>query len=436
MTRGKYMTSDSQKTYFAKGYINGRDQLIGINSKDRRHHFYLIGKTGTGKTTMLENMLIADINAGRGIGLIDPHGDLAGRLLSFVPSRRINHVVYFNPGDIGWPIAFNILDNHNKDQSHLVASFLVSVFKKIWLDSWGPRLEHILRNTILALLECSQSTLLGALKLLVDERYRKRVIHKIKDPVVKSFWNDEFENYPERFLREAISPLQNKLGALLANRIIRNIIGQPRTLLNIEHIMNSEKILIVNLSKGLIGDDASRLLGSMIVTAVQLAAMARAKMPETERKDFYLYIDEFHNFSTTSFIDILSEARKYRLNLTLAHQYLDQLEPEIKSAVLGNAGSIVAFRLGADDAKSLENEFQPEYGWLDLVNLYPHEIYYKLMLNGKVLRPYPAECLPPVSDSLKTNLREKIIESSRRRYCRKKEIVEKQIETWMQAPHI
>lgn len=422
----------SDINYFAQK----QKTLVGINQKDRRHHFYCIGKTGMGKSTLLENMLYSDIINGHGVGLIDPHGDLSQKILSFIPSNRINQVVYFNPADMDWPIAFNIMENANKEWDHLVASSLIAVFKKTWLDSWGPRLEHLLRNTILALLSCPNSTLLGADKILVDSRYRKKVFEKIKDPMVKSFWVEEFDKYPDRFLREVISPLQNKLGALLSNRAIRNMLGQVKSTINIEHIIDSKKIFIVNLSKGLVGEDASRLLGTVLVTKIQLAAMARAKNEEKDRSDFYLYIDEFHNFATPTFVDILSEARKYHLNLFLTHQYLKQLDPDIKNAVLGNVGTIVTFRIGAEDAYELEKEFLPHYGWLDLVNLFPYEIYFKLMCNGQVLRPYNAESLPPLPDHLKTGNEGKIIEYSRLRYSRSRENVEKQIMAWIENPHI
>ena len=431
------MAYDPNKTcFFAKSSYGGHEQLVGIDAKDRRNHFYIIGKTGTGKTTLLENMLLADIRNGAGAGLVDPHGDLSQKLLSFIPSERINQVVYINPADEEWPLAFNPLAHATAESVHLLASTLVSVFKKTWADSWGPRLEYILRNVILTLLECPHSTLLWANRLLVEDHFRKKVVSKIEDPLVKSFWFDEYNKYPERLLREVISPLQNKLGALLSSRPIRNIIGQEKSLLAIDHLMDSGKILIINLSKGLIGEDASRLLGTLLVTEIQLAAMARAKMPEDKRRDFYFYIDEFQNFSTQSFADILAEARKYRLNLILAHQYMDQLEPEIKSAVLGNVGTMVVFRVGADDAHDLENEFLPEFGWLDLVNLFPYEIYYKLMRNGKVLRPHPGESLPPAQSDLANEQKDKIINYTRTRYCRPRAAVERKIEDWLRSPHL
>lgn len=426
-------------TYFARGRFGThafKETIVGIKKRDRRHHFYIIGKTGSGKSTMMENMIVSDIISGCGVGLIDPHGDLSQRILSFIPSYRVNNTIYLNPSDIEWPISVNILEKVNESEKHIVASSIVSIFKKTWSESWGPRLEHVLRNTILALLVCPSSTILGANKILVDEKYRNRVIKGIKDPIVKSFWVDEFNKYPERFLREVISPMQNKLGALLSNTPIRNIIGQRRSSINLEHAIRTQKILIINLSKGLLGEDASRLMGTVLVTKLQLAAMAQAKIEEEKRKDFYLYIDEFQNFSTKSFIDILSEARKYRLNLILAHQYLEQLDEGIKEAVLGNVGTIVCFRIGASDVKKIDNEFLPEYSWQKLANLNPYEVCVKLMLDGKVLRPYVLKSLPPVSEKMKSNLQDKIIEYTRKRYCKPRKIVEKKIENWMKNPTV
>jgi hypothetical protein len=406
---------------------------VGISQKDRRHHFYAIGKTGMGKSTMLENMIVGDILAGNGVGVIDPHGDLAEKILEFIPKHRVKDVIYFNPADEEWPFGYNLLENKNSSR-HYLASAIVSVFYKTWADSWGLRLEHLLRNTILALLECDNSTLLGAHLLLVNRSYREKVINKISDPIVKSYWQDEFEKYPERFLREVISPLQNKLGALLSNAMLRNIIGQKRSALDLEMVLQNKQIFIANLSKGTLGEDASHILGAMLVTQLQLAAMSQAKIEESKRQDFYLYIDEFQNFATTSFADILSEARKYRLNLIIAHQYLEQLEKDIKNAVIGNVGTIVTFRVGAEDAQFLENEFQPHYSWLDIVNLYPYEVYYKLMKEGKIERPYPAMSLPPVPDSYKTEYKEKTIKRCRQVYCKPKDTVERKIKNWLLNP--
>jgi type IV secretory pathway TraG/TraD family ATPase VirD4 len=428
------MNTHEKTCWFAQRIGTRGKQQVGISTKDRRYHFYAVGKTGMGKSTMLENMIISDILNGRGVGLIDPHGDLAQKVLAYIPSHRINQVIYFNPADTDYPIAFNLLEKSKNQTNDLLTSSLISVFKKTWIDSWGPRLEHLLRNTILALLTWPSSTLIDASRILTNERYRSRVIKKIQDPIVKSFWVDEFSQYPDRFLREVISPLQNKLGALLSNQNIRNIVGQAKSSFSLEHVITSQKIFIANLSKGLIGEDVSKLLGTVLVTRLQLAAMKQAEIPEDKRKDFYLYIDEFHNFSTPSFIDILSEARKYRLNLILAHQYLKQLDSGIKEAVLGNAGTVVAFRLGADDARELEYEFQPNYGWLDLVNLFPYEIYAKLMIDGNVTRPYYLETIPPFPEGYKKSFQEKIINYSRSRYCKPKQSVEKNIHSCLNTP--
>jgi hypothetical protein len=427
------MPDQNEVNCFARSQVDN-NQLIGLFPKDRRYHFYIIGKTGMGKSTLLERMIVSDITAGRGVGLIDPHGDLSAGVLSHIPKHRIKHTIYFNPADSAWPLGFNILHG-NIDQRHLLASQVVSIFYKLWQDSWGPRLEHLLRNTLLALLETQSPTLLGAQKILVDERYRKAVIKTIQDPMVKSYWIDEFEKYPDRFQREVISPLQNKLGAILTNEHLRNIVGQKKSSFDIKEVINSENILIANLSKGIIGEDSSRLLGAMLVTQIQLASMAQAKKSEHERKDFYLYVDEFQNYATSSFIDILSEARKYKLNLTLAHQYLDQLDQSLKSAVLGNVGTIAVFRIGADDAMTFENEFAPQCNWQTLSNLFPYEMYVKLMINGIICPPLPAESLPPIGSG--NPLREKkIIEYMRRRYGHPKEKIEQIISRWLANPTI
>lgn len=429
--------SNEDITYFAKGYFGThafKESIVGIKKKDRRRHFYIIGKTGTGKSTLLENMIVSDILNYNGIAVIDPHGDLSQRILDVIPSHRINSTIYVNPSDINWPMSINIFEKVNESERHLVAGSIVAIFKKTWSDSWGPRLEHILRNVILALLECPSSTILGASKILVDGKYRNRVIKRITDPIVKDFWLNEYNKYPDRFLREAISPLQNKLGALLSNRPIRNIIGQSRSSIDFEQIIRNKKILIMNLSKGLLGEDASRLLGTIMVTKLQLAAIRQAKIKEEKRQDLYLYIDEFQNYSTGSIIDILSEARKYKLNLILAHQYLDQLDPGIREAVIGNVGTIVCFRIGASDISKVENEFLPEFPGKTLANLNPFEVCVKLMLDGKVRRPYLLNSLPPISEKLRKNLKEKIIKYTRERYCQPRNIVEKKIDNWMRNP--
>ena len=413
---------------FAETNFRGERKRFGIKTDDRRRHVYIIGKTGMGKSTMLENFIISDIRAGHGVGVVDPHGDLAEKILDFIPPNRVNDVVYFNPADLDWPIAFNILESIDPRYKHLVASGMMGVFKKIWPDVWSARMEYILNNTILALLDCPGSTMLGINRMLADRDYRKKVILKLKDPVVKAFWVDEFAKYNERFATEAIAPIQNKVGQFLSASIVRNIVGQVKSTIDMREIMDNQKIFIMNLAKGRIGEDASSLLGNMLVTRLQLAAMARVDVPEPKRKDFYLYVDEFQNFATISFANILSEARKYRLNLILAHQYIEQLAEEVAAAVFGNVGTIASFRVGATDAEVLEKEFAPTFTAEDLVNLTKYDMYLKLMIDGVSSSPFSAIGLPPVAGS--TGNREKVIRVSRERYAKPKEIVEEKIIRW------
>ncbi|MBU2229019.1 type IV secretion system DNA-binding domain-containing protein, partial [Patescibacteria group bacterium] len=342
------MVNSNEITVFAETNFRNKKVRFGIKEDDRRRHIYLIGKTGVGKSNCIENMVISDIQRGRGVALVDPHGESVEKVVKYIPSNRVNDVVYFNPSDTEHPIAFNILEEVNPQYKNLIASGLVGVFKKIWADSWGPRLEYILMNTILALLENPGSTLLGITRLLVDKTYRKKIVSNLTDPIVKAFWIDEYANYNERFRTEAISPIQNKVGQFLSSAIIRNIVGQPKSTIDMRNIMDKKKILLMNLAKGRIGEENSALLGAMMITKLQLAAMSRVDIAEEDREDFYLYVDEFQNFSTESFANILSEARKYRLNLTIAHQYIEQLGDVVKAAVFGNVGTIVCFRVGAE----------------------------------------------------------------------------------------
>lgn len=354
---------ENEINFFGQTNYRHEQRKFGIKTDDRRRHMYIIGKTGMGKTTMLENMIIQDINNGHGVAYIDPHGDTAERLLEHIPPQRINDVVYFNPSDLRYPISFNVLESVDYDQKHLVASGLMAVFTKIWANLWSARMEYILNNTILALLEVPGNSLLGIMRMLVDKTFRKRIVSRVKDPMIKSFWTEEFANYNDRFRQEAIAPIQNKVGQFLSSSIIRNIVGQTKSSIDLRDVMDSGKILIMNLSKGRIGEDASALLGAMMITKLQLAAMSRVDIPEGQRRDFYLYVDEFQNFSTESFASILSEARKYRLNITLAHQYVAQLSDEVRAAVFGNVGTLVSFRIGAEDADELEKEFTLSF-WL------------------------------------------------------------------------
>lgn len=417
-------------TFFAETTFRNNCRKFGIKKDDRRRHMYLIGKTGMGKSTMLENMIIEDIEAGKGVALVDPHGDLAEKIIQYIPSSRVNDVIYFNPADIEYPIAFNVVEQVEPHLRHLVASGLIGVFQKLWADSWGPRLEYILRNTILAVLDYPDSTLLAVTRMLSDKAFRKKVIEKIQDPVVKAFWVNEFAGYADKFASEAVSPIQNKVGQFLSTSLIRNIVGQVKSSVDMLEIMDQGKILIMNLSKGRIGEDSSALLGAMMITKIQLAAMSRVNVPEESRKDFYLYIDEFQNFTTESFANILSEARKYRLNLIMAHQYIEQLGDTVKAAVFGNIGTLIVFRVGAADAEELVKEFTPTFIEEDLVNLPKYETYLKLMIDGVTSNPFSARGLPPLSVEEETDNIDKVIKVSRERYARKREIVEDKIKRW------
>lgn len=422
----------SDVVLFAETNFRNVRKKFGIRTDDRRRHIYLVGKTGVGKSTVLENMIYQDIHANRGVAIVDPHGDLADKALDFIPSHRINDVVYFNPADADHPIAFNVLEKVDSSQRHLVASGLIGVFKKIWADSWGPRLEYVLRNCVLALLEYPGSTLLGIMRMLVDKEFRKKVVERITDPVVKSFWIEEYAKYPERLRTEAISPIQNKVGQFLSTSLIRNIVGQVKSKINLREIMDEGKILVMDLSKGRIGEDASALLGAMMITKIQMAAMSRISIPEEKRKDFYLYVDEFQNFATDSFANILSEARKYHLNLIIAHQYIGQLMTDqtnkVKNAVFGNVGTMIVFRVGADDAAFLAKEFVPQFEENDLVDLDKYSIYVKLMIDGITSEPFSATTLAPIFH-LEDN-REKIIRASQERYAESRQEVEEKIAHW------
>ncbi len=414
--------------YFGMTNFRNKNAKFGIKLDDRRRHMYVVGKTGMGKTTLLENMVLNDIYAGHGVGVVDPHGDFAEKIIDYIPAHRINDVVYFNPSDIDFPIGFNILESIDPRYRHLVASGLMGVFKKIWPDVWSARMEYILNNTLLALLEFPNTTLLGINRLLADNAYRKRVIQNLKDPVIKSFWETEFAGYNDRYKQEAVAPVQNKIGQFLSASVIRNIVAQVKSRINIREIMDTKKIFIMNLSKGRIGEDNSRLLGGMLITKIQLAAMERVDTPERDRKDFFLYVDEFQNFATESFSNILSEARKYRLDLTMAHQYMEQLDETVLAAVIGNVGTLVTFRVGSTDAEILAKEFAPTFIETDLVNLTKFQIYLKLMIDGVASQPFSANTLSPINIS--TQSTEKVIKVSRERYATSRENIEDKIMRW------
>src|SRR5262245_50533414 len=363
---------------------NYRDirQQFGIRQKNRRGHMLILGKTGTGKSTLIKNMASHDIEAGYGLVLIDPHGDLAEAILDAVPSSRVNDVIYLNPADLEYPLAFNPLEHVERDQRDLVASGIISTLKKIWSENWGPRLEHILRHALLTLLENPGSTLLDVPRLLTDEQFRERAMRQVTHPQVRAFWYSEFARYSAWMRSEAVAPILNKVGQFLTSTPLRNIVGQPKSAFHFRAIMDSGQVFVANLAKGRIGEDNCRLLGAMLVTQIQLAAQSRAELPETHRRPFYAYLDEAPDYATLSFADILSASRKYGLNLVLAHQHFGQLDEKLRAAILGNAGTIISFRVGLEDAELLAKEFYPVFGASDLVGLPNHHIYLKLVMIG------------------------------------------------------
>jgi len=424
---------DKEKiTYFAETDARGKKNQFGIKAKDRTRHVYIIGKTGMGKSVLLENMAVQDIQNGEGMAFVDPHGKTADLLLDYIPEDRIKDVVYFAPFDVDNPIAFNIMEDVGYEKRHLVAAGLMSAFKKIWVDAWSARMEYILGNVILALLEYPDATLLSINRMLTDKDYRKAVVANITDPSTKSFWVDEFAKYTDRYTQEATPAIQNKVGQFTANPLIRSIVGQPKSSFDIRKMMDEKKILIINLSKGQIGEGNANLLGSMLITKIYLAGMSRADVPEAELQklpNFYLYVDEFQSFANESFADILSEARKYKLNLNLAHQYIEQMSEEVRNAVFGNAGTMITFRVGAFDAEVLEKEFAPVFTAEDLVNLGFTQIYLKLMIDGIGSHPFSATTLPPIAPP-ERSLRSEVIESSRKSFAHPKKEVDDAINQW------
>jgi Type IV secretion-system coupling protein DNA-binding domain len=381
--------------YFATTDFRNRKTQFGIKQQDRRAHMYILGKTGTGKSTLLETLIRQDLVNGSGLALLDPHGDLVENILSDVPEERRADLIYFDATDAERPLGFNPLECVAAKFRPLAASGLLSVFQHIWTDSWGPRLEHILRNALLALLEQPTATLADIPRLLDDNAYRRQALTKVSNEQVRTFWLKEYAGYPARFRAEAVAPLQNKVGAFLANPLIHRIVTQEQSAFRLRRIMDGGKILLVNLAKGKVGADTSTLLGALLVSRLGLAALSRADQPEAERRDFYLYLDEFHSFTTLSLVGMLSELRKYRLNLILAHQYMAQLDERLLQAILGNVGTIISFRIGPSDTETIAQEFAPEFSATDLMNLPNYHTYLKLMIDGQVSRPFSAETLPP-----------------------------------------
>lgn len=405
--------------FFAKTEWRNQESVFGIKREDRRKHLYVIGKTGTGKSTLLTNMAVNDIRNGEGVAVIDPHGDTCEMILDYIPKRRINDVVYLDPTlDEHQSFSLNLFDASGAEHTDVVASGIISVFYKLYQHSWGPRLEYILRNAILSLLYYEGATFVEIIRLLTDPGFRRQVVEKIRtrDPVLADFWTREFDTMNEKLRMEAISPILNKVGQFLSSQRIRHIVGSTKSTFDLETVMNERKILLLNLATGKLGEDTTALLGAMFITKMQLTAMKRVNQPEETRPDFYLYVDEFQNFATTSFVNILSEARKYRLNLIMANQYIGQVDEEVQKAIFGNVGSLTAFVVGARDAGLLEKEFGGVFTSQDMVNLGKYEILMKLAIDGLTSEPFMAKTLPP--PQVVNHNREKIINLTKERYYR------------------
>lgn len=405
---------------------------VGFDVADARHHCYVIGKTGGGKSTLLRNMIVQHIAMGHGVAVIDPHGDLAESILDHIPPSRADDLCYFNPGDLEHPMSFNVLADVSPDEHNLVASGIVGAFRNIWPDSWGPRMEYIFHHAVAALAECENATLLGVNRMLTDDHYRRWVARQVTDPFVRDFWENEFEGYEPRFRREAVSPIQNKVGQILQSPAIRNILGQVKSRISIAHVMDRGQIFVANLSKGKLGHDKAGLLGSLLVSQFQLAAMARSGQPEEERRDFFLFVDEFQNFVTEAFSSVLSEARKYRLSLTLVSQFQEQIPDSLKQAVFGNVGTLVSFRVGYRDAKALHHEFGEGFTPQQFVDLARYEVLARLHQGGQAQAPVRAMTAPPLKNG--RGRRAKLIARSRERFTSLRADVEDKLARWMRLP--
>jgi type IV secretory pathway TraG/TraD family ATPase VirD4 len=396
---------------------------------DRRRHLYVLGKTGMGKTTLIENLIASDLAGGRGFALIDPHGDLAETVVGNLPKRRINDTIVFDPADAAWPVGFNLLDCVAPERRSLVASGVVGVFKKVFAESWGPRLEHTLRSTLLALLEVPGATLLSVPLMLTNDAFRETVTRRITDPVIKAFWSGEFARLNASQRTETVGPILNKVGQFLSSPLLRNVLGQPRAAFSPRRAMDHGKIVIINLSKGRLGEDASALLGALLVTSFQLDAMSRADMPEDARREFTLYVDEFQDFATESFATILSEARKYRLSLVLANQYVAQMPEAMRAAIFGNVGSLAAFQVGASDAALIKDALQGDVLESDLLNARRHTAYLRLSIDGMTTRAFSADMLPPAprNKDAMAHRYAKVLAVSREKYATPRSVVTEKI---------
>lgn len=415
------------------GMTNYHNNFIpfGVKREDRRRHLYVVGKSGVGKSKLLELLIHEDLKNGEGIAVLDPHGDLVDAIMRYIPRSRIEDVILFDPSDTEYPIAFNPLEKVEEAYKMQVTIGFLDIFKKLFGDNWTYRLEHVLRYTTLALLDSPNTTVLSILKMLTDKNYRQKIVARIQDNVVKSFWVSEFAAWSEKFDAEAITPLLNKVGQFVATNMIRNIIGQPKTKFDIRRVMDDKKILLMKVSKGLLGEENSSLIGSMVITKIYQEAMGRADTREEERSAFYFYIDEFQNFATDTFSEILSESRKYAMNLTLANQYMGQLSDHVRKTVFGNIGTIIGFRVGAEDAKVLAGEYAPVFKERDMINLGVREFYIKMSVNGEVREAFSGRTLD-VPKILEDHT-EEIIAASRRKYCLPRAEVESMLKQWDEA---
>ena len=421
-------TRDKDTSFFGvTNYHNNFDEF-GIAREDRRRHLYVVGKSGTGKSKLLELFISEDIKNGEGVAVLDPHGDLVDNVMRMIPEHRKDDVIYFDPGDVDFPVAFNPLVKVDESLKMQMTVGFINIFKKLFGDNWSDRLEHVLRYTVLALLDSENTTVLSILKMLSDKNYRQTITARIQDSVVKNFWVNEFAGWSEKFDAEAITPLLNKVGQFVATNMIRNIIGQPDNKFNIREVMDKKKILLMKVSKGLLGEENSNLLGAMIVTQIYQAAMSRADTPEDQREDFYLYVDEFQNFATDTFEEIMSEARKYKLNLTIAHQFVGQLSPSMIKTVFGNVGSMLSFRVGAEDATVLENEYTPVFKVRDIINLAVRDFYTKMSVNGEVRKPFSGRTLDVIKPE--KDFTAEIIAQSRIKYATPIKEVEQMLSKW------
>ncbi len=422
-------------TYFGVTDFRGKEERFGIKADDRTRHMYVIGKTGMGKSTMLENLAIQDIQNGNGLCFVDPHGTTAEKLLKYVPEHRVNDVIYFAPFDTKYPMSLNILEHVEEDKRHLVSSGLMDTFKKVFgEDVFSGRMVYLLNNAVLSLLENEGESLLGINRIFADKDYRKKIVANVKDPAVLSFWNDEFAKYEDKYVKEASAAIQNKIGQFIMTPMIRNIVGQAHSSFDLREIMDNKKILICNFSIGLTGSENVNLIGSLLITKIYLAAMSRANLSYDKLQQaapFYFYVDEFQNFVNDSFAQILSQARKYNLGLTIAHQYVEQLTDNVKAAVFGNVGSMISFRVGATDAEQLEKEFAPKFTADDIVNLGARQIYLRLSIDGVGSQPFSARTMPPIADD-NIDYVPAMVASSRAQYAKEKSVVEKEVADWYQ----